>query len=46
MPVDVDTSRLVACGLHIAAQHATLALLDLRGRVIARERIAHARHRR
>ena len=42
VPVDVDTSRLVACGLHIAAQHATLALLDLRGRVIARERIAHA----
>jgi predicted NBD/HSP70 family sugar kinase len=42
VPVDVDTSRLVACGLHIAAQHATLALLDLRGRVVARERLPHA----
>ncbi len=28
--------------LHIAAGHATLSLLDLRGRVIARERIGHA----
>ena len=42
VPVDVDTSRLVACGLHIAARHATLALLDLRGRVLAQERIAHS----
>jgi predicted NBD/HSP70 family sugar kinase len=42
VPVDVDTSRLVACGLHIAAQRATLSLLDLRGQVVARESIAHA----
>jgi predicted NBD/HSP70 family sugar kinase len=41
VPVDVDTSRLVACGLHIAAEHATLSLLDLRGRVVAQESIAH-----
>jgi predicted NBD/HSP70 family sugar kinase len=39
VPVDVDTSRRVACGVHIAVRDATLALLDLRGRVIARERI-------
>lgn len=41
VPVDIDTSRRVACGLHIALRHATLALLDLRGRVIAHERIPH-----
>ncbi len=42
IPVDIDTSRLVACGLHIAAQHATLSLLDLRGQVVAREDLPHA----
>jgi predicted NBD/HSP70 family sugar kinase len=41
VPVDIDTTRRVACGLHIALRHATLALLDLRGRVLARERIYH-----
>jgi predicted NBD/HSP70 family sugar kinase len=42
VPVDIDTSCLVACGLHIAAESATLALLDLRGRVVAREQLTHA----
>jgi predicted NBD/HSP70 family sugar kinase len=42
VPVEVDVGRRVACGLHIAAGHATLALVDLRGRVMARERTAHA----
>lgn len=42
VPVDVDTSRRVACGLHLAVREATLALVDLRGRVIASERIPHA----
>jgi len=42
VPVDLDTSRPVACGVHIALRHATLALLDLRGRVLARERLPHA----
>jgi hypothetical protein len=42
VPVEIDVGRRVACGLHIAVGHATLALLDLRGRVIARERLAHA----
>ena len=41
VPVEIDTSRRVALGLHIAFRHAILALLDLRGRVIARERIPH-----
>jgi predicted NBD/HSP70 family sugar kinase len=41
VPIDIDTSALVAVGVHIAAGHATLSLLDLRGRVIARERIGH-----
>jgi predicted NBD/HSP70 family sugar kinase len=42
IPVAVDTSRRVACGLHIAVRYATLALLDLRGRVIASERLDHS----
>jgi predicted NBD/HSP70 family sugar kinase len=41
VPVEVDTGRRVACGLHIAARHATLSLVDLRGRVLARERLEH-----
>src|ERR1700684_2542013 len=41
VPVEIDTTRRVALGLHIALEHAVLALLDLRGRVIARERIPH-----
>ncbi|HSZ40844.1 MAG TPA: ROK family protein [Trebonia sp.] len=42
VPVEIDTTRRAALGLHIALRHATLALLDLRGRVLASERIAHA----
>ena len=41
VPVEIDTGRWVACGLHIALRHATLALVDLRGRVLARELLAH-----
>jgi predicted NBD/HSP70 family sugar kinase len=41
VPVEIDTTRRVALGLHIALEHAVLALLDLRGRVIARELIPH-----
>jgi predicted NBD/HSP70 family sugar kinase len=41
VPVEIDTSRKVACGLHIALRQATLALLDLRGHVIAQERLPH-----
>jgi predicted NBD/HSP70 family sugar kinase len=41
VPVEVDTSRRVACGVHIAVPYSTLTLLDLRGRVVAREQIEH-----
>jgi predicted NBD/HSP70 family sugar kinase len=41
VPVEIDTSRRVACGVHIALRQVTLVLLDLRGRVIAQERLPH-----
>jgi predicted NBD/HSP70 family sugar kinase len=41
VPVEIDTTRRVVCGLHIALRHATLALLDLRGRVLTREQVPH-----
>jgi predicted NBD/HSP70 family sugar kinase len=41
VPLQVDVSRRVALGLHIAFRHAVLAVLDLQGRVIAREQIPH-----
>jgi predicted NBD/HSP70 family sugar kinase len=41
VPVDVDADGPVVCGVHIALRHATLALVDLRGRVVARDRISH-----
>jgi len=41
IPVEVDTSRRVVVGLHIALRHAILALLDIKGHVIARELIPH-----
>ncbi len=41
VPVEIDTSRRVACGVHIALRQATLVLLDLSGQVIAQERLPH-----
>jgi predicted NBD/HSP70 family sugar kinase len=41
VPVEIDTSRWIACGLHITIRYSTLALLDLRGEVIAQERLPH-----
>jgi predicted NBD/HSP70 family sugar kinase len=41
VPLEIDISRRVALGLHIAFRHAVLAVLDLQGHVIARERIPH-----
>jgi predicted NBD/HSP70 family sugar kinase len=41
VPLEIDIGRRVALGLHIAFRHAVLAVLDLRGHVIARERIPH-----
>jgi predicted NBD/HSP70 family sugar kinase len=40
-PLDIDVDRHVTAGLHIAATHSTLALLDLRGRVVAQDRLPH-----
>lgn len=42
VPVDIDTGSAVVCGLHIAVQRSTLAVVDLRGRVIAAEHHPHA----
>lgn len=42
VPVEIDTARRAVAGLHVAVRHATLALLDLKGQVIASERIEHA----
>ena len=41
VPVDVDTGRHVVAALHVAHEHCTLALLDLRGRVLVREVVPH-----
>ena len=41
VPVDVDTRRHVVAGVHIAMLHATLVLMDLRGRVLVEERVPH-----
>jgi len=41
VPVDIDTGRPVVYGAHIAVRHTTLAVLDLRGQVVARQRIPH-----
>ena len=41
VPVDVDVAGPVACGVHIALRHSTSTLVDLRGRVVARERVPH-----
>lgn len=35
IPVELDDSRILVGGVHVAASHITVALLDLRGRVIA-----------
>jgi DNA-binding transcriptional ArsR family regulator len=37
VPVDISDERHVVCGLHIGATASTLAMVDLRGRVIAWE---------
>lgn len=41
VPVDLDLSRHVAAAVHVAVPGITVALLDLRGRVLARDRIPH-----
>ncbi|GLZ33351.1 sugar kinase [Lentzea sp. NBRC 105346] len=41
VPVDIDIDRHVVAGVHIAYGHTTLALMNLRGQVIAQEREPH-----
>ncbi|WP_316519789.1 ROK family protein [Kitasatospora brasiliensis] len=41
LPLDLDPDRLAVAGLHIAVPFTTVALLDLRGRVLRRREIPH-----
>ncbi|WP_105975293.1 ROK family transcriptional regulator [Streptomyces geranii] len=43
VPVDLDASRFVVAGVHVAVPYTTVALLDLRGRVLARRELKHER---
>jgi predicted NBD/HSP70 family sugar kinase len=43
VPVDLDESRFVVGGVHVAVPYTTVALLDLRGRVVARRELRHER---
>ena len=43
VPVDLDDSRFVVGGVHVAVPYTTVALLDLRGRVLAATRLKHER---
>ncbi|MFE3184126.1 ROK family protein [Streptomyces violascens] len=42
IPVDLDASRFVVGGVHVAVPYTTVALLDLRGRVVAERRLGHS----
>jgi len=41
VPLEIDTTSAVACGVHITIKYSALSLLDLRGQVIALERLPH-----
>lgn len=41
LPVDIDTARHVVGAIHIAVSFTTVALLDLRGRILASRRTPH-----
>ncbi|MET8540474.1 ROK family protein [Kitasatospora sp. NPDC004799] len=41
LPLDVDPDRLAVAGLHIGLPFTTVALLDLRGRVLRRKEVPH-----
>ncbi|WP_086562720.1 ROK family protein [Streptomyces africanus] len=43
LPVDLDETRFVVGSVHVAVPHITVALLDLRGRVVARREMKHER---
>ncbi|MFD6876219.1 MULTISPECIES: ROK family protein [unclassified Streptomyces] len=41
VPLEIDTSRFLVAGAHIAVPHTTLSLMDLTGRIVAEERRPH-----
>ncbi|MET7732475.1 ROK family protein [Streptomyces sp. NPDC005402] len=41
VPLDLDDSRFVVGGIHVAVPYTTVALLDLRGRVVDRRELRH-----
>jgi predicted NBD/HSP70 family sugar kinase len=41
VPVDIDTSAYVVGAVHIALEHTTTAVLDVRGQVVAQARTPH-----
>ncbi|MFG2800254.1 ROK family protein [Streptomyces pseudovenezuelae] len=41
VPVDLDATRFVVGGVHVAVPYTTVALLDLRGRVVAVRELRH-----
>ncbi|MFI0723043.1 ROK family protein [Streptomyces sp. NPDC021224] len=41
IPLEIDTARYLVAGAHIAVAHSTLALMDLRGRIVASDRRPH-----
>ncbi|MFI0811042.1 ROK family protein [Streptomyces echinatus] len=43
VPVDLDDTRFLVAGVHVAVPYTTVALLDLRGRVVARRELEHER---
>ncbi|MEY9843689.1 ROK family protein [Streptacidiphilus sp. MAP5-3] len=44
IPLDIDTSHHFAAGVHIAVPQLTFSLTDLRGRVVASERVPREPH--
>lgn len=42
VPVDLDDARFVVGGVHVAVPYTTVALLDLRGRVVAERELSHS----
>jgi predicted NBD/HSP70 family sugar kinase len=43
VPLDLDDSRFVVGGMHVAVPYTTVALLDLRGRVVRQRELKHER---
>ncbi|MGF0171571.1 ROK family protein [Streptomyces sp. Marseille-Q5077] len=42
LPIDLDHSRFVVGGVHVAVPYTTVALLDLRGRVVVERELKHS----